>query len=93
MNKKGKEADKPATVSNIPPPILAKSPKEVIKISKFFKKNTDNKGKKLYVQASSSSSNPVRETLKIKETFSNLQNKKLRVFRKLSAVRSRVNQK
>jgi len=76
-SKKGKEADKPASVSNIPPLIPAKSSREVIKISKFSKKNIDNKGKILYAQASSSSSNAARKTLKIKEMFLNLQNKKI----------------
>jgi len=35
------------------------------------------KEKKLYAQASFSNSNPTRKTLKIKEAFPNLQNKKL----------------
>ena len=52
------------------------------KISKFFKKNpSSNVNKKLYAQVSSNSSNSngtniARETLKIKEAFSSLQNKK-----------------
>ena len=91
MLKKGKEADKPVSVSNIPPPILAKSPKKVIKISKFFKKNMNNKGKKSYAQVLSSSSNVARETFKIKEIFLNLQ-KKLKISKKLLAVRPRANQ-
>ena len=41
--KKDKDVDKLAAVSVLPPPILAKSPKEVVKISKFFKKNPDKK--------------------------------------------------
>ena len=75
--KKGKEAEKLASVSVIPPLISAKSPKEVIEISKFFKKISDNKGKKSYVQALSSlssNSNIAREMLKIKEAFPNLKN-------------------
>ena len=44
----------------------------------------DNKGKKLYAQVSSSNSNPTRETLKIKEAFPNLQNKKIENMQKLS---------
>lgn len=47
--KKGKNIDKLAAVSVLPPPILAKSPKEVVKISKIFKKNPDNKGKIVYL--------------------------------------------
>jgi len=43
--KKGKNIDKPVTISVLPLPIPAKSPKEVVKISKNFKKNPDNKGK------------------------------------------------
>jgi len=77
MPKKDKEIVKLASVSVISSPILAKSPKEVVKISRFFKKKTDNKEKKLYAQASFSNSNPTRETLKIKKVFPNLQNKKL----------------
>lgn len=72
-SKKGKNFIKPASIS---PPILAKSPQEVNEISKFFKKITENKRKKLYAQASSFSSNTARktsntarETLKIKEVF------------------------
>lgn len=75
--KKGKKAEKLASVSVIPPLISAKSPKEVIEISKFFKKISDNKGKKSYVQALSSlssNSNIAREILKIKEAFPNLKN-------------------
>jgi len=45
MPKKGKETDKLASVSVITPPISAKSPKEVVKISRFFKKKIDNKEK------------------------------------------------
>jgi len=45
---KGKDIDKLATVSVLPPPIPAKFPKKVVEISKFFKKNSDNKGKKSY---------------------------------------------
>ena len=75
--KKGKDINKPATVSILPLSILAKFPKKVVKISKFFKKNPDNKGKKSYVQVSSTNTNTARETLKIKKAFLNLQNKKI----------------
>jgi len=37
-SKKGrKPTDKPVSIKRIPPPILAKSPKEVKEISKYFK--------------------------------------------------------
>ena len=48
MSKKDRETDKLASVSVISPPILAKSSKKVIEISRFFKKKIDNKGKKSY---------------------------------------------
>jgi len=69
--------------------ILAKLPKEINKISKFFKKNpSPNVNKKLYAQASSNGSNYngtniARETLKIKKAFSSLQNKKIKQIQKI----------
>ena len=45
--KKGKEAEKLASISVISSLIPAKFPKKVVEISKFFKKNPDNKGKKI----------------------------------------------
>ena len=81
--KKDKDIDKLATVSVLPPPIPAKSSKKVVEISKFFKKNSDNKGKKSYTQASSANTNTVRETLKIKKVFPNLQNKKIENIQKI----------
>jgi len=87
---KGKEVVKPTFVSAILPPILAKSPKEVKKISKFFKKIEKPTMNKLYVQASSSklksntiSSNIAMNTLKIKEAFLNLPNKKIDTIQKV----------
>jgi len=77
---KGKNTVKPSYVSTLPPPISAKSPKEVKKISKYFKKNFSSTQKKSYTQILSNSSNTARETLKIKEAFSNLQNKKIKLI-------------
>ena len=73
-NGKGKNTVKLATISSIPPPIPAKSPKEVNEIPKYFKKKPVSQQKKSYTQASSSTnvSNIARDTLKIKETFPNL---------------------
>jgi len=66
--------DKPTSFVKLSPPILAKMPKEVSKISKFFKKNnqlTKTKNmRKSYMQASFPTTS-MREILKIKETFSN----------------------
>ena len=62
-------------VSPLPPPILAKTAKEVNEISKYFKKNSQNTTRKSYAQISANltnSSNIARETLKIKEAFSKL---------------------
>ena len=68
--------DKPTSFVKLPSPIPAKIPKEVNKISKFFKKNnqlTKTKDmRKSYVQASFPTTS-MREVLKIKETFPNLQ--------------------
>jgi len=60
-----------------------KSSKEIIKISKFFKKNTDKKDQKKFAQATSLSTTSslasiIRDTLNIKKTFPNLQNKKIK---------------
>ena len=81
---------KPTFVSSIPPPILAKSPKEVKEISKFFKKIEKPTTKKSYAQAptlkplsSDKSSNITMNTLKIKETFPNLPNKKIDSIQKV----------
>ena len=42
---KGKSTDKLATINKLPSFILAKSPKEINDIVKFFKKNKQSKGK------------------------------------------------
>ena len=80
-NNKGKEMVKPTFVSTLPP-----LPKKVNEISKYFKKNNKQLLKKTYTQAfsifkftsnSNLISNITLETLKIKETFLHLQNKKI----------------
>ena len=83
--KKGKDsnANKPASISKLSSPILVKLPKEVNKISKYFKNIKKKDQKKSYPQASSSSANIIRENLKIKEAFSNLQNKKIENIQKI----------
>ena len=48
---KGKEKDKPVVISVLPPSILAKFPKEIVEILKFFKKKPETKGMKSYAQA------------------------------------------
>jgi len=87
---KGKDMPKPTFVSSIPPPIPAKSPKEVKEISKFFKKIEKPTTKKSFVQASTpkpqssdKSSNIAMNTLKIKETFPNLPNNKIHSIQKV----------
>ena len=57
---------------------------------KFFKKNPDNKENKLYAQVSSTNANTIRETLKIKEVFSNLQNKKIKNIQKIISGESKL---
>lgn len=68
-------------------PILVKSAKKINEISKYFKKQQlTNNRKKSYAQISanqSNSTNVVRETLKIKETFPNFQNKKIKIVLKI----------
>jgi len=84
-NNKGKGIVKPTFISLIPPPIPAKLQKEVNELSKYFKKNTNSQQKKSYTNATSPLKQPslvapkniARETLKIKEIFSNLPNKKI----------------
>jgi len=87
--------DKPTSFVKLPPPILAKMPKEVNEISQFFKKNnqpTEKKNtKKTYAQVSSLTTN-TREVLKIKEIFPNLQAKKIKIFKKSSMVKVSLSQ-
>ena len=64
-------------------PILAKSPKEVNKISKYFKRNPFFSQKKSYTQVLSRYTNIARETLKIKKAFSSFQNKKIEQVQKI----------
>jgi len=75
-----KIVDKPASFVRIPPPISVKNPKEVNEICKYFKENSQlkevSKNKKSYTQASKLISN-IKEILKIKETFPNLQANKI----------------
>ena len=75
-NNKGKEIVKPTYVSLLSLPILAKTPKEVNEVSKYFKK-INFPQKKSYAQVSSklqssSSSNITMNMLKIKEMFPKL---------------------
>ena len=87
---KGKVIVKPIFVSAILPPILAKLPKEVKKISKFFKKIEKPAINKLYTQASLSKpksntmlSNIAINTLKIKKAFLNITNRKIDTIQKV----------
>ena len=71
--------EKQVKVVKIPPPILARLPKEVLEKSKFFNKrgkkaNKSEKPMKLYAQASAPS---IGETLKLKENFLSLSTKKI----------------
>ena len=71
-NNKEKNGPFPANINRLPPPIPAKSPKEVNEISKFFKNNKmvnlpTNKSKS-YAQASKQNMS-MADIIKIKETF------------------------
>ena len=85
---KDKEIVKPTYSSPLPPPIPAKTLKEVNEVSKYFTKfNVPQK--KLYVQTSSkspnlSSLNAIMNTLKIKKIFPKLQNKKIDQVQKIT---------
>jgi len=48
VSNKGKSTDKAVMVSVLPLPIPAKSLKEVVEISKYFKRNSSTNNKKLY---------------------------------------------
>ena len=84
-----KDIAKLTFVLPIPPPILAKSLKEVKEISKYFKKIENPTLKKSYTQAFSNLvnnnniSSVAMNTLKIKETFSELSNKKIDTIQKV----------
>jgi len=73
----------------MPPPIPAKSSKEVKEISKYFKKTENSTLKKSYTQASSNSTNNTNtssvaiNTLKIKEVFPKLSNRKIDSIQKV----------
>ena len=84
VNNKGKESVKPTYISFLPPPILAKTPKEVNEISKYFKKNNSLQ-RKSYAQASfkSQNSNIAMNILKIKKMFPKLQNQKIDQIQKI----------
>ena len=85
VNGKGKETVKATYVLPLSSPILAKLLKEVNKISKFFKKNSNHPQKKSYTQASakSNTTNIALNILKIKEMFPYLQNEKIDQVQKI----------
>jgi len=67
--KKYKITAKLALILSLPSLILAKPPKEFNTISKYFKKPSENKGKKSYTQTSALFSKFTRKILKIKGIF------------------------
>ena len=85
-NKSSKSFDILATINKISPFIPAKLPKEINKISKYFKKNQQSGRKKetnkSYAQTSTPA-NSTREALKIKEIFPNLPTKKIKNIQKV----------
>jgi len=54
-----------------------------MEISKFFKKNFSTQEKKSYAQVLFQNINIARDTLRIKEAFPNLQNKKFKNIQKI----------
>jgi len=91
LNINNKEVVKPIFIFSISPPIPAKSQNKVNELLKYFKKNTSSQQKKSYANATSptkpsSSSAPkniIKKTLKIKETFLNLSDKKIKQVQKV----------
>ena len=94
-NKNSKSANKPAIFNKLSPPILAKLLKKINKISKYLEKNNQINDKKdqrkLYAQALILINN-TGEVLKIKETFPNLQAKKLKTSKKSLMVKVSLSQ-
>ena len=83
---KGKNLVNTLYISLLPSPIPVKTAKEINKISKYFLKNLQNTTKKSYTQASANPtniSNIARNTLKIKEAFLKLQDKKIKIVQKI----------
>ena len=79
-----KNIDKLASINRLPLLILAKLPKEVNDIAKYFKKNNQIKEKtKSYAQAITSLINNTREVLKIKEIFPNSQANKIKNIQRI----------
>ena len=73
-------------ILSLPSSILVKIVKEVNEISKYFKENSSTTAKKSYAQILANlynSSNIVRKTLRIKEAFPKLQNKKIKLVQKI----------
>jgi len=93
-----KNTDKPVSITRLSLPILAKSPKEVNKILKYFKitgpTKLDNNKEKSYAQALKSS-NIAKEILKIKEVFPSLKADKINNIQKIingdSKLKPRIN--
>ena len=84
--KRKKNMNKSASIKKLPLPILAKLPKEVKEISKYFKTTSSayrNKNtRKLYTQVSQLENN-TRKVLKIKKAFLNLQTNKIENIQKI----------
>ena len=90
--------DKQAEIVKLPPPILARPPKEILEKLKFFKKgnksveNVKLNSKLSYTQASSPN---ISEILKIKNKFPNLSTKKIENVHKMindsSKIKPRIN--
>ena len=92
-SKSGKNADKPATFNRLPPPIPAKLPKKVNKISKYFKKNNQTNEKKDQIKLYAQALTPLNNTREVlKKCFLIYRQKKMKTFKKLSIVKINLNQ-
>ena len=81
----GEKIDKLASINILLPPIPAKLSKAVNKITKYFKKNNQEKEKtKSYAQATTSSINNTREVLKSKKLFLIYRQIKSKISKELS---------
>ena len=93
-NTKKKNMDKPASIFRLPPPISAKSgdlPKEVNKISKFFKKNNNKKEQKNCILKLQLLLILPEKFWKSKKCFLTYRPKKLRIYKKSSVVKIKPN--
>jgi len=83
--------DKPASIFKLPSPILVKSPKEINKSSKYFKKNKDKKEQKNHILKLLYILTSLEKFWKSKKHSPNYRTKKLKTYKKSLGVRTNPN--